>query len=39
MKTARMDELEKYPIKSSEKGYKLDSYISPIMDEGFNKKF
>lgn len=34
-----MNDTEKYSIKSTEEGYKLSSFISPIMDENFHKKF
>ena len=39
MTTEKMSKIEKYPIASTEIGSKLDAHISPIMDEGFNRKF
>jgi len=34
-----MNDTEKYSIKSTEQGNKISSFISPIMDENFHRKF
>lgn len=39
IKTAKMDKLDKLPIVQTEQGYKLGSYVTPIMDDGFVATF
>lgn len=34
-----MESIKKYPILSSDQMYKIESHISPIADDEFNKKF
>lgn len=39
VKTSRMQVTDKFPIASTEQGFKIGTYSSPVMDDGFNIKF
>jgi hypothetical protein len=38
-KTTKMEKTDKFAVTSTEQGYKIGTYASPIMDEGFYQKF